>query len=72
MAAVTGRADFVEQLADARLLLLAEILHPLAKRGDGTGAAEIFHAHSLDGLLIGCGIELGERCGAELFEGLFH
>ena len=45
---------------------------PSLRSGDGAGAAEVFDADGLDGLLVGGGIELGEGLGAEVFEGFFH
>ena len=51
---------------------LLEGFHPLAQQGDGAGAAEVLHAHGLDGLLVVGGIEFGERLGPELLESFFH
>src|SRR5947207_12931729 len=45
-------ADFVEQLADDRLLLLRERFHLLAPRRNASSAPQIAHANVAEGFLV--------------------
>ena len=70
--AAQGVAGFVEELADARLVVLGEGFHPFAQAGDAAGAPEVFDADGFKRRFIGRRREGRERFRAELFNLLVH
>jgi len=66
------RAHLVQQLPDARLVLLAHVLHPLAQRRQRALLAEILDARLLHRRLIRGSGDGGDGFGAELIELCIH